>query len=165
MAPVRSANCSPRPVCVIKVPAHMKQSAERLTALHEGNQKNTEKKSLKQHRTQQEEELAAETQVHDGQGPGTGESHTPETQSNDTTNASVNASISHDPILLAILEEEHEQKALVEWLRKRYPGRDLSTLDMEELQQLCAECGLGPTLQRNHNPYPNRLEREGIAQH
>jgi hypothetical protein len=78
-----------------------------------------------------------------------------------TTRATVNASIgtyTQDPpnkILEGVLAEEREWQDQVDWFAKRYPVWDVSTLDLNELIQLCHELGPGPTLLRDHNPYPN----------
>ncbi|KAG9080699.1 hypothetical protein FRC06_006249 [Ceratobasidium sp. 370] len=154
---------SPRPTHEIKVPKHAQDSADHLASMREGNKKNLGKKNFNQHRAQQEE---TETQAHHGlstQRHTVEQSDRPETQDNNaapsTANATVNASIDHDPILAVIQKEEREQAELIAWLAQHYPGRDLSTLDMEELEQMRNELGPGPTTEPDHNPYPHvRIE-------
>jgi hypothetical protein len=59
-----------------------------------------------------------------------------------------------DPILQAVLEEEARTRELVHWFKVNC-GKDLSTLDLPELEALFTEQGLGTTLPPNHMPYPN----------
>ncbi|KAG9123584.1 hypothetical protein FRC07_014661 [Ceratobasidium sp. 392] len=167
MAPNKpSSTRSSRPTREIKVPLHAKQSAAALNAARESHKKSEEKKKLLQRRTQQAE-LVAQALVQARQNV---RHHTSEptdlnteTQVNDdspsTANATVNASITHDPILQGVLEEERERNDLIDWLSRHHPGRDFSTLDTDELKNLRAEYGPGPTIQPDHNPYPSvRIE-------
>lgn len=72
-------------------------------------------------------------------------------------NASIGAGAqgATDKTLQGVLQEEHEWKEQLAWFAKNYPTRNVSSLDTEELVQLRRELGPGPTLPRDHNPYPN----------
>ncbi|CAE6420405.1 unnamed protein product [Rhizoctonia solani] len=78
-----------------------------------------------------------------------------------TTNATVNASIgAHDPTdfqLQELLQEEREWEEDMAWFKKHRPDqlKQVSTLTPTELRQYRRELGPGPTLQQDHNPYPN----------
>jgi hypothetical protein len=61
----------------------------------------------------------------------------------------------HDPLVQELEEYERDRHEHITWLTKRSPGRDFSTLDLEELKQLRREFGPEPTLEQDHVRYPN----------
>ncbi|KAG8733447.1 hypothetical protein FRC10_000246 [Ceratobasidium sp. 414] len=136
----------------------IEQEAE-FDAIRARNENNIKKQHLARRRTLQAA-LMAQTQSH-GSGADSPKNHS-ETQVNPTTPSTTHATVgvnsfagAHDPLAQELEEDERQWQEHITWLTQRCPGRDFSTLDLDELEQLRREFGPGPTLEQDHNQYLN----------
>ncbi|KAG9087806.1 hypothetical protein FRC06_002355, partial [Ceratobasidium sp. 370] len=151
---------SPRPARIIKVPPRAEQNEAEFDTIRAKNENNIKKQRLAQRRTLQAAGLAAQTQSHrsGAESPNNRRETQIDLSIPSTTHATVGINSfagAHDPLAQELDEDERQRQEHITWLTQRCPGRDFSTLDLDELEQLRREFGPGPTLEQGHNQYPN----------